>query len=107
MTCSRSDAATTTNRLIGTPGKATGGVRIPFARANTAYAEQSNQQMMEAALRGVVLTQMRYGQMTFYGRGAPVNMACITSRPSCSALTYASTCNGSPCRSSVLPPRLT
>jgi acetyl-CoA C-acetyltransferase len=31
-----------------------GGVRIPFARANTAYATARNQEMLTAALRGVV-----------------------------------------------------
>ena len=31
-----------------------GGVRIPFCRAHTAYAEQSNQDMMTAALKGLV-----------------------------------------------------
>ena len=31
-----------------------GGVRIPFARAHTAYAQASNQDMLTAALRGVV-----------------------------------------------------
>ena len=32
-----------------------GGVRIPFARANTAYRQSSNQDMLTAALRGLVL----------------------------------------------------
>lgn len=31
-----------------------GGVRIPFARSNTAYATKSNQDMLTAALKGVV-----------------------------------------------------
>jgi acetyl-CoA C-acetyltransferase len=31
-----------------------GGMRIPFARSNTAYAEVSNQDMLTAALRGLV-----------------------------------------------------
>ncbi|MGQ0619835.1 MAG: acetyl-CoA C-acetyltransferase [Panacagrimonas sp.] len=31
-----------------------GGARIPFARSNTAYAEATNQDMLTAALRGVV-----------------------------------------------------
>src|SRR6202034_4124602 len=31
-----------------------GGVRIPFARANTAYATATNQAMLTAAFRGVV-----------------------------------------------------
>ena len=31
-----------------------GGVRIPFARAHTAYAKSSNQDMMTAAIKGVV-----------------------------------------------------
>jgi len=31
-----------------------GGTRIPFARSNTAYAESSNQEMLTAALRGLV-----------------------------------------------------
>lgn len=31
-----------------------GGTRIPFCRAHTAYAEHSNQEMMTAALRGLV-----------------------------------------------------
>ena len=31
-----------------------GGVRIPFARSNTAYAESSNQDMLSAALRALV-----------------------------------------------------
>ena len=31
-----------------------GGVRIPFARANTAYGQATNQDMLTAALRGVV-----------------------------------------------------
>ena len=31
-----------------------GGVRIPFARAHGAYAKASNQDMLTAALRGVV-----------------------------------------------------
>ena len=31
-----------------------GGLRIPFARAYTAYASASNQDMLTAALRGVV-----------------------------------------------------
>ncbi|MFC5371771.1 acetyl-CoA C-acetyltransferase [Brevundimonas faecalis] len=31
-----------------------GGVRIPFARSNTAYAEASNQEMLTAALQGLV-----------------------------------------------------
>jgi acetyl-CoA C-acetyltransferase len=31
-----------------------GGTRIPFCRAHTAYAEQSNQDMMTAALKGLV-----------------------------------------------------
>ena len=35
-----------------------GGVRIPFARGNGAYAEVGNQEMLTAALRGVV---DRYG----------------------------------------------
>ncbi len=30
-----------------------GGVRIPFARSNTAYAEASNQDMLTAALQGL------------------------------------------------------
>src|SRR5208283_4427828 len=35
-----------------------GGVRIPFARGNGAYAEVGNQEMLTATLRGVV---ERYG----------------------------------------------
>src|SRR5882757_4547035 len=31
-----------------------GGARIPFARANTAYAEASNQEMLTAALKSLV-----------------------------------------------------
>src|ERR1043165_7602550 len=31
-----------------------GGARIPFARANTAYAEASNQDMLTAALKSLV-----------------------------------------------------
>jgi len=31
-----------------------GGARIPFARQNTAYATRSNQDMLTAALKGVV-----------------------------------------------------
>ena len=31
-----------------------GGVRIPFARAHTAYAKATNQDMLTAAFRGVV-----------------------------------------------------
>ena len=31
-----------------------GGSRIPFARSNTAYSTQSNQQMLTAAFKGVV-----------------------------------------------------
>ena len=31
-----------------------GGTRIPFARANGAYNEASNQDMLTAALRGLV-----------------------------------------------------
>ena len=31
-----------------------GGVRIPFARGNGAYAQVGNQEMLIAALRGVV-----------------------------------------------------
>jgi acetyl-CoA C-acetyltransferase len=31
-----------------------GGVRIPFARQNTAYVDASNTDMMTAALKGVV-----------------------------------------------------
>ena len=31
-----------------------GGLRIPFARAHTAYATVGNQEMLTAALRGVV-----------------------------------------------------
>ncbi len=31
-----------------------GSARIPFCRAHTAYAEQSNQDMMTAALKGLV-----------------------------------------------------
>ena len=31
-----------------------GGARIPFARSNTVYSYKSNQEMLTAALRGVV-----------------------------------------------------
>jgi len=31
-----------------------GGVRIPFARHNTAYVDASNTEMLTAALKGVV-----------------------------------------------------
>ncbi len=39
-----------------------GGVRIPFARAQTAYAKASNQDMLTAALRGVVERYNLQGQ---------------------------------------------
>src|ERR1700679_2631751 len=47
--------------LVGTSPRRVaviGGVRIPFARGNGAYAEVGNQEMLTAALRGVV---DRYG----------------------------------------------
>ena len=51
-----------------------GGVRIPFARAMGAYAECSNQQMLTAALQGVVdkfrLAGERLGDV---GAGAVLN----------------------------------
>jgi acetyl-CoA C-acetyltransferase len=43
--------------LVGTAARRVaivGGVRIPFARGNGAYAEAGNQEMLTAALRGVV-----------------------------------------------------
>src|SRR6185503_4347515 len=44
-----------------------GGVRIPFARANTAYNEASNQQMLTTALKSLVsrysLTNQRVGEV--------------------------------------------
>src|SRR5450432_1951985 len=47
--------------LVGTTARRVaiiGGVRIPFARGNGVYAEVGNQEMLTAALRGVV---ERYG----------------------------------------------
>src|ERR1700688_4059834 len=47
--------------LVGTTARRVaivGGVRIPFARGNGAYAEVGNQEMLTAALRAVV---ERYG----------------------------------------------
>ncbi|MDB5974509.1 MAG: acetyl-CoA C-acetyltransferase, partial [Nevskia sp.] len=45
-----------------------GGARIPFARQNTAYATRSNQDMLTAALKGVVdkfqLHGERLGEVT-------------------------------------------
>ncbi|SMB27313.1 putative acyl-CoA thiolase [Sterolibacterium denitrificans] len=44
-----------------------GGNRIPFARSNTAYAEASNQQMLTAALQGLIdrcnLHRLRLGEV--------------------------------------------
>jgi len=39
-----------------------GGVRIPFARSNTAYAHASNQDMLTAALKGVVDRWQLHGE---------------------------------------------
>ena len=39
-----------------------GGVRIPFARQNTAYATRSNQDMLTAALKGVVDKYQLHGE---------------------------------------------
>ncbi|MCF3948482.1 acetyl-CoA C-acetyltransferase [Acidiphilium iwatense] len=39
-----------------------GGCRIPFARANTAYAEASNQDMLTAALQGLVDRHKLHGE---------------------------------------------
>ena len=39
-----------------------GGLRIPFCRAHTAYAEQSNQDMLTAVLKGMVDKYQLHGE---------------------------------------------
>ena len=51
--------------LVGTSARRVaivGGVRIPFARGNGAYAQVGNQEMLTAALRGVVQRYALQGQ---------------------------------------------
>jgi len=51
--------------LVGTTARRVaivGGVRIPFARGNTAYAQVGNQEMLTASLRGIVERFGLHGQ---------------------------------------------
>ena len=48
-----------------------GGVRIPFARGNGAYAEVGNQEMLTATLRGVVDRYGLQGQRLVTSQPAP------------------------------------